>query len=126
MKLILIIALAILSSCNNKREHDVYSDVPQGQTNMVIVTTEHSVQGTATIAVNVEGKIDRTTTVTNNVLIEIDTLTRTDLFKLTRDVKGTMQTDIYTTVYRNNQLFKFHSFRSNVTDFKNTRTYILD
>ena len=121
--------LLVLSACTNYKEHDIYGHVPQGQGenhNVVIVQTEHSVQGTSTISVRVDGKFDRTTTITDDVLIEIDTLTRSDLFVLKRNVSGRIDTDIYTTVYRFDGILKFHSFKSSVTDYENERTYNLN
>lgn len=129
MKKLIILSLILITSCyNEKREWDSGTIVPWGEginADKVILRQEHTVTGSAKIQRSVSGKFDRTDNVTNNVLVEIDTLYRSDIIHIKRETTDEVNTELYVTVYRSDTLFEILWKRSYINNINNEKTYHL-
>jgi hypothetical protein len=126
---ILVLALSILTMLSCVRGHserDIYSGLPTGTNNIIILRQEHQVEGSCDINRSVDGKFNRTTTVTDDVLIEIDTLEVGDVLTIERKVSGKVTTDLHVAAYFGNDLYENHYVRSELTDYENIRIYHLE
>lgn len=126
---ILILVIGLVGCYDINRETYALTSLPPGNgenADMVIIRQEHFSEDWTEITRRIDGEFDRVDILHNQTLVEIDTVSRYDVLRLSINTSGELQTKIYASVYRSDTILETLWYRINIKNKKVTKEIVID